>query len=196
MEAECRGMGLANKHSQTTRSTSENSLITELKAKADWSMRMVMCTKDNGRITKLMGLECICIVGAQSMRAFGRTICRTDKVYKSGMMAAGMRGSTKMVRSTGRAPMFGPMGAIMWVHGARIIFTGQGSITGRTADPTLVSGARTKCMGKVRTLGKMVESIREDIRMIKSMGMGNTFGPMGESFKGNGSTGKEAGKES
>lgn len=189
-----RGMGLASRYSRTTLSILASSSITRSKAKVDSSMRMAMHMKDSGKTIRPMDLECICIEEERSTKVFGRRICRKDREFRSGMMAADIKANTKMGRSMGRAHTFGLMVVIMWVLGVKITFMGLGSITGRMADRTLASGAKTKCMAKACILGRTVESIREDIKMIKSTAMASIFGQTVVNSKENGSMGREVGK--
>lgn len=54
-------------------------------------MRMVMCTKVNGKTTNLRAMAFICIVMERSTRANGSKISRRDMGLKLGQMEQNMR---------------------------------------------------------------------------------------------------------
>lgn len=63
--------------------------------KVNFGMLMVMCLMVSGGMTKLMAMECIFTLMAQSMKANGSMICNMARELKHGRMAQSTMGFTK-----------------------------------------------------------------------------------------------------
>ena len=63
------------------------------------SIQMEMCTKDTGKMTKQMDMECISMLMELNMMDYGKMTCNMDLELKLGLINPDMRESMLMVES-------------------------------------------------------------------------------------------------
>jgi hypothetical protein len=80
----------------------------------------VMHMKVNGKTIKQMDSVSTNTIQEPFIKVTGAKICRMVLEFKHGLITAGMKALTRMVKSMGKENMFGLMEAITKVHGKAI----------------------------------------------------------------------------
>ena len=65
--------------------------------KANFGMQTETSTKVNGRTTKLMDTESMCMLTVPAMKVTGKMICKTDGESKAGLMVQNMKENIRKV---------------------------------------------------------------------------------------------------
>jgi len=121
--------------------------------------KMVMCMRENGKMTRLMDEEFIFIMMGQSMKESGRMICSTARVQKYGKMLRSILGRTKMERKMDLVHLSGSMVAILSDNLSIMIFQVRVYTPGLMDDAMKDNGSKTKCMVKVLSPGLTADAI-------------------------------------
>jgi hypothetical protein len=90
----------ANKFGLTDHSTKATGKTIKPTEEEDLFMQMEMCMKANGKKTKLMVLEDICILTVLTTKECGKKISNTEREKRPGLMAPAMKASTLTERKT------------------------------------------------------------------------------------------------
>ena len=80
----------------TSRSTKENGRITNLMGKESWFTKMAMFTKASAKMERLTATVSLCKLMAHTMRENGKTICRMVLAKRLQIVVVNTRDSTKM----------------------------------------------------------------------------------------------------
>jgi hypothetical protein len=103
-------MDMENKLGQMGLNISENGVKTELMAKADLSMSMVIFTKGSGQMIKQMAMEYTSMSTVLNTKESGKMIFNMVRVLKLGLMGHVTKVITLTEESTVLAPISGMMG--------------------------------------------------------------------------------------
>jgi hypothetical protein len=125
------------------RSMKEIGSTTRRTATASSSTRTGKYMRENGQMTRPMGMEPTPTQTIRSTQESGRMTCRTEKVRKLGPMRARMRDTTGWGRSMGMESTNGQMAASTRGCGAKTKFLAAESIPGLTGAVTKASGTTT-----------------------------------------------------
>jgi hypothetical protein len=150
-------------------------------------MLMEMSTRENGRMTRLMGLAGISILMGLSMRVIGRKTNNMEQARRLGQMVHVMKETIKMERRMVEESSCGQMGLLMMASLLIITFMEWGPTPGLINESTLASGTTTKCMAKECSHGLMAEGMKESIMTIRKVDMEYSRGLMVGCMKATGS---------
>lgn len=127
-------------------------------------MRMGMCTKGCGKMTKLMGMVFTCMQMVQGMKENGKRINSTERVLRDGLTALSTMGNTLKVKSTVEVHSNGATTLCSLVNSRTTILKVMEPINGTMAENTMEIGRIIRCMGKVCLHGQTDENIQGHIK--------------------------------
>ena len=158
----------------------------KLMAEADSFMLTGMCTRENGKMTRLMGMENTCTPMVPNTKVIGKKINNTEKEKKHGLMVLAMKVTTLMERKMVMVNSSGLMVQPTKDNSRITTFMEEESIFGLIIDAMKDSGKITKCTAKVSSHGLMEESMKETIMMTRNKEEEFSHGQMAENTMVNG----------
>lgn len=102
------GMVMVYKHGPMVLVIRVTGRTTKLTERVNLFTSMAISTKDSGKTTKQMDLECTSIPMERCTRATGRMTIRMERVLKNGWMVAIMKEPIEMARKMDKDTMCGP----------------------------------------------------------------------------------------
>jgi hypothetical protein len=121
-------------------------------------MLMAMCMKVNGRTTKPMATECICMQMEPDMKETGKRISSTVKVSRDGQMERSTMENILRDKSTGEELFNGAIIQSSLANSKTITLRAMAPTNGTTVGSTTEIGKTIKCTVKVFSHGLMEES--------------------------------------
>mgnify|MGYP006985930591 CR=1 FL=1 len=123
-------------------------------------MSMAPCMRVCGLTTKPTATAHIGILTEQIMKAVGKIICSTEKVWRRGRTVPNTKETTKLERKQVRVTFLGLMAAFLKAILLIMILMVLVSIPGTMAAHSLVTGKTIRCMGRANSSGRMVGCMR------------------------------------